>query len=180
MAGLQARTAFVVDVPVTAKVQTQSVRHSLSASAYSAWRERLILVSECLKCVLCRFLSPTMPGEMTTGRRIQFIGESRLPITNLHPALPCPALPCPALPCPALPPTPAISVHVKSVHVKSSLCNYMCHHLCANTFAMYVVLRVKSCSKHINRTCVFPCKSRLHFIICQPQEVLCHTIPLQL
>jgi len=103
VAGLQARTAFVVDVPVTAKVQTQSVRHSLSASAYSAWRERLILVSECLKCVLCRFLSPTMPGEMTTGRRIQFIGESRLPITNLHPALPCPALPCPALPCPALP-----------------------------------------------------------------------------
>ena len=91
-----------------------------------------------------------MPAEMTTGRRIQFIGESRLPISNLHPArpaLPCPALPCPDLPRPALPPT-----HVICVHVKSSPCHFKCEKL-QQAYKQNV-----------------PCKSCLYFSSSQSQE----------
>ena len=150
--------------------------HSLSASAYSAaWNEWLILLSECLKCILCRFLLPTMPGEMTTGRRIQFIGESRLPITNLHPALPCtcPALPCPALPCLALPP-----LAISFAHVKSSLCSCICHQFCANMFAISTSLHLKNCSKHTNK--MLFCLICLHIISSQDHEVVCYTIALPL
>ncbi len=104
-----------------------------------------------------------MPAEMTTGRRIQFIGESK---AARYQSVPCPALPCPApprptpprptLPCPALPPTVFISVHVKS-----SPCNLNCQQLCANTSAISILLHVSTCSKCITRMCVCSLASRV-------------------